>query len=88
MLSAKRILNNRKGEKMLFNGTHHDALARLFEEAEESPSSDAGKSRLDRALPGMTYLYLDEVVALDPLKTLCSTEPPILFAGKVGARTS
>lgn len=64
-MSPKRDrLNIRRGEGMLFNSSHHKALARLLREAEESPSSDAGKSRLDKSLPGMTYLWLEEVVGL------------------------
>lgn len=57
MVPTKRVrVNIRRGEGMLFNSSHHEALARLLREAEESPSSDADKSRLDKSLPGMTYL--------------------------------
>lgn len=56
-MSAKTVrVNTGRGEGRLFNTSHHEALVRLLGKAEESPSSDAGKSRLDRSLPGMTYL--------------------------------
>lgn len=48
-------VNIRMGEGML-NSSHHKALVRLPGEAEESPSSNADQSRLDKSLPGMTYL--------------------------------
>jgi len=49
-------VNIRRGWGVLVNSSHHEALSRLLEEAEESPPSDAGKSRLDKSLPGTPYL--------------------------------